>query len=58
MPLVGAGSDLDGRGACCGVPGGLEEPRVDGGDSRRTRRAKGFSITTPHPSGPRSSSSY
>ena len=46
LPLVGAGSDLDGQGACCGVPGGLEGPGVEGGDSRRTRRAKGFSTTT------------
>ena len=38
LPLVGAGSNLDGRGACCGVPGGFE-PGVGGGDSRRARRA-------------------
>ena len=38
LPLVGAGSDLDGCGACCGVPGGFEGPGVGGGDSRRARR--------------------
>ena len=46
LPLVGAGSDLDGRGVCCGVPGGLEGPGVERGDSRRTRQAKGFLTTT------------
>ena len=46
LPLVGARSDLDGQGACCGVPGGFEGPGVGGGDSRRTRPAKGFSTTT------------
>ena len=39
LPLVGARSDLDGRGLCCGVPGGLEGPEVEGGDSRRARQA-------------------
>ena len=39
LPLAGAGFDLDGRGACCGVPGGFEGPGVGGGDSRRARRA-------------------
>ena len=28
------------------MPGGFEGPGVGGGDSRRTRRAKGFSTTT------------
>ena len=46
LPLVGAGSDLDGQGACSGVLGGLEGLEGKGGDSRRTRRAKGFSTTT------------
>ena len=38
LPLVGAGFNLDGRDACCGVPGGFE-PGVGGGDSIRARRA-------------------
>ena len=46
LPLVGAGSDLEGRGACSGVSGGLEGREGEGGDSRRTRRAKGFSTRT------------
>ena len=39
LPLVGAGFNLDGRDACCGVPGGFEGPGVGGGDSMRARRA-------------------
>ena len=39
LPLVGAGSNLDGRGACCGVPVGFEGPGVGGGDPRRAQRA-------------------
>ena len=46
LPLEGAGSDLDGRGACSGVPGGVEGLEGEGGDPRRARRAKGFSTTT------------
>ena len=45
LPLAGAGSDLDGRGACNGVPGGVEGLEGEGGDPRRARRAKGFSTT-------------
>ena len=39
LPLAGAGFNLDGCDACCGVPGGFEEPGVRGGDSTRARRA-------------------
>ena len=46
LPLEGAGSDLDGRGACSGVPGGVEGLKGEGGDPRRARRAKGFSTAT------------
>ena len=28
LPLAGAGFNLDGRDACCGVPGGFEGPGV------------------------------
>ena len=45
LPLEGAGSDLDGRGACSGVPGGVEGLEGEGGDPRRARQAKGFSTT-------------
>ena len=41
LPLVGAGSNLDGRGACCGVPEGLSpesEEETRGGRGGR----KGF----------------
>ena len=45
LPLEGAGSDLDGQGVCSGVLGGLEGLEGEGGGSRRTRWAKGFSTT-------------